>query len=98
MAAKYYRVAPGYSIVVNGKIYGPGEVISETQFRDKKTLAKLVGQKKLIELQPGEKRSLEDEPSVMSVEEPAKIAEEKTAEKKAEPKGKAKTATEEKEV
>lgn len=47
---KKYVVAEGYSFTANGHIYSAGEEISESIFTDKVYFAKLLSEKKIIQV------------------------------------------------
>lgn len=47
---KKYVVAEGYSFTANGHIYSAGDEISESVFADKVYFAKLVSEKKIIQV------------------------------------------------
>lgn len=47
---KKYVVAEGYSFTANGHIYSAGEEISESVFADKVYFAKLLSEKKILQV------------------------------------------------
>lgn len=62
---KKYVVAEGYSFTANGHIYSAGDEISESVFVDKVYFAKLLSEKKIIQVsgktEAVEEKKVEDE-------------------------------------
>lgn len=66
---KKYVVAEGYSFTANGHIYSAGDEISESVFADKVYFAKLLSEKKIIQV--SDKKETVEEKKIEADEVPA---------------------------
>lgn len=66
---KKYVVAEGYSFTANGHIYSAGDEISESVFADKVYFAKLLSEKKIIQV--SDKKETVEEKKAEADEAPA---------------------------
>lgn len=83
MAKKTYVVAEGMSFTAMGHIFGAGEEIPEGAFSDKVYMAKMISERKIIEVNKSAEEKVET-PAEEKAEEPAETpAEEVPAEESA---------------